>query len=103
MICKCCQGNVSFQRLQAEPSMSRCVRIVWWQCMAVNERAMGMCVPGALSMFSTQMFCCVALRTSSTVTLIFSSIQETKSNISGNEIPTSLSLIVCKQNDTWYQ
>lgn len=46
MICKCCQGNVSFQRLQAEPSMYWCVRIVWWLCMAENERAVVMSVPG---------------------------------------------------------
>lgn len=33
LTCKCCQGNVSFQRLQAEQRVYWCVRVVLWLWM----------------------------------------------------------------------
>lgn len=62
MICKRCQGNVSFQRLQAELSLSRWVRTggcAWlWTRAAVAMSGLA-----AVSMVSTQTFRCDALMT----------------------------------------
>lgn len=49
IICKCCQGNVAFQRLQAEQHESVCED---W-LTAVSERTMVMSASGTLPTFPT--------------------------------------------------
>lgn len=82
LTCKCCQGNISFQRLQAEQRVYWCVRVVLWLWMrgpwwCVCQKFHPCSPPRCFSIVLLWCQCChlEILK---------------KSNIPGSEIPTLL-------------